>query len=61
MKNQKEELLTVGKIAEQLSIPAAKVKKAIQELGIEPTAKKGACNYFSKDVVPKIKKAIGGK
>jgi len=29
MKNQKEELLTVGKIAEQLSIPATKVKKAI--------------------------------
>lgn len=61
MKSQKEELLTVGKIAEQLSVPAAKVKKAIQELGIEPAAKKGACNYFSKNDVPKIKKALKGK
>ncbi|MEJ5304636.1 MAG: hypothetical protein WHV63_01720 [Ignavibacteria bacterium] len=61
MKNQKEELLTVGKIAEQLSVPAAKVKKAIQELGIQPTAKKGACSYFSKSDVPKIKKALTAK
>lgn len=58
MKSQKDELLTVGKIAEQLSVPAAKVKKAIQELGIQPTAKKGACNYYSKSEIIKIKKAI---
>lgn len=57
MKEQKE-LLTVGKIAEQLSVPAAKVKKAIQELGIQPTAKKGACSYYSKSDIPKIKKVI---
>jgi hypothetical protein len=60
MKNQKEELLTVGKIAEQLSIPAAKVKKAIQELGIQPTAKKGACNYFQKMLSLKLKKQLAG-
>lgn len=58
MKNQKEELLTVGKIAEQLSVSAAKVKKAIQELGIQPAAKKGACSYYSKSELAKIKKAI---
>lgn len=58
MAEQKQELLTVGKIAEQLSVPAAKVRKAIQELGIQPTAKKGACSYYSKSDVPKIKKAI---
>lgn len=57
MKEQ-QELLTVGKIAEQLSVPAAKVKKAIQELGIQPTAKKGACSYYSKSDITKIKKAI---
>lgn len=54
----REELLTVGKIAEQLSVPAAKVKKVIQELGIEPTVKKGNCNYYSKNELSKIKKAI---
>ncbi len=58
MKNQKEELLTVGKIAEQLSVPATKVKKAIQELGIQPAAKKGACSYYSKNDLTKIKQAI---
>jgi hypothetical protein len=61
MKNQKEELLTIGKIAEHLSVPSSKVKKAIQELGIQPTLKKGACNYFSKNDVQKIKKALIGK
>lgn len=58
MKSQKEELLTVGKIAEQLAVSAAKVKKAIQELGIQPAAKKGACSYYAKSEINKIKKAI---
>ncbi|MCX8057461.1 MAG: hypothetical protein N3F03_07635 [Ignavibacteria bacterium] len=58
MKSQKDELLTVGKIAEQLSVPAAKVKKVIQELGIQPALKKGACSYFSKNEIAKIKKAL---
>lgn len=58
MAEQKQELLTVGKIAEQLSVPAAKVKKAIQDLGIQPAAKKGSCSYYSKSDVSKIKKAL---
>lgn len=58
MKNQIEELLTVGKIAEQLAVPSAKVKKVIQELGIQAALKKGACSYFSKSELPKIKKAL---
>ncbi len=58
MKESKQELLTVGKIAEQLAVPATKVKKAIQELGIQPAAKKGACNYYAKSDLTKIKKAI---
>jgi hypothetical protein len=58
MTGSREELLTVGKIAEQLSVPAAKVKKAIQELGIQPAAKKGSCSYYSKNELTAIKKAI---
>ncbi|MGB9664556.1 MAG: hypothetical protein ACPL25_06525 [Ignavibacteria bacterium] len=58
MKNKKEELLTVGKIAELLSVSSAKVKKAVQDAGIQPALKKGACSYFSKNDIPKIKNAL---
>ncbi|MHB9053567.1 MAG: hypothetical protein ACYC5F_06220 [Thermoleophilia bacterium] len=52
------DLLTAGKIAAELGVSPAKVKKAIQELGLEPDAKKGACSYYSKAAVTKIKKQI---
>jgi hypothetical protein len=55
---EKTDLLTAGAIAATLSVPATKVKKAITDLKIKPAAKKGACSYFSKDVVPKIKAAL---
>jgi hypothetical protein len=54
----KTDLLTAGKIAAQLGVPGAKVKKAIQELGIKPDAKKGVCNYYSKATVSKLKSAL---
>lgn len=56
MVEQKQELLTVGKIAEQLSVPAAKVKKAIQELGIKPTAKKVLAVIIRKVIYQRLKK-----
>jgi len=52
------EMLTAGNIAKQLSVSDAKVKKAIQELKIKPAAKKGVCNYYSKDTVSKVKAAL---
>ena len=48
-------LLTAGNIAKQLSVSDAKVKKALQQLGVNPAAKKGICNYYSKDVLAKVK------
>lgn len=51
-------LLTAGNIAKQLKVSDAKVKKAIQQLGIKPKAKKGVCNYYSADTVTKIKTAL---
>ncbi len=51
-------LLTAGNIAKTLGVSDAKIKKAIQVLGIKPDAKKGVCNYYSKDVVKKIKGAL---
>ena len=48
-------LLTAAAIAKDLSVSDAKVKKAIKELAIEPTAKKGVCNYYSAEAAAKIK------
>ncbi len=58
MKNEKTDLLTAGNIAKQLAVTDAKVKKAIQELGLKPAAKKGVCNYYPKDTIAKIKSII---
>ncbi len=52
------DLLTAGTIAKSIGVSDAKVKKAIQELKIKPVAKKGVCNYYSKDVVTKVKGAL---
>lgn len=58
MPTEKIDLLTAGNIAKQLKVSDAKVKKAIQELKIKPTAKKGVCNYYSADAVTKIKSTL---
>lgn len=50
--------LTSGKIAEQLGASPAKVKKAIESLGIEPTAKKGVCCLYDAAAVKKIAGAL---
>jgi hypothetical protein len=52
------DLLTVGNIAKTLGVSDAKVKKAIQTLGIKPQAKKGVCSYYGKDAVAKVKSAL---
>lgn len=57
MANEKQELLTAGKIAQELGISGAVVSKTIKALNIQPTMKKGACSYYSKDVIKKIKAA----
>jgi hypothetical protein len=53
------DLLTAAKIAQQLKVSDAKVKKAIAALGLAPAAKKGVCNLYDKGVVAKVKKALG--
>jgi len=40
-------LLTASAMAKDLGVSDAKVKKAIQELGLVPAAKKGCCTYFT--------------
>lgn len=55
MAESKSEHLTAANIAKTLGVSDGKVKKAITELGIQPAAKKGVCNYYAKDAVAKIK------
>ena len=58
MATQGTDLYTAGNIAKTLSVSDTKVKKAIQELGIKPVAKKGVCSYYSKDAIAKVKAAL---
>ena len=53
-----DDLLTAGNIAKELGVSDGKVKKAITELALQPKTKKGACSYYSRDDLPKIKAAI---
>ncbi len=52
------DLYTAGKIAQELSVPGAKVKKAIEQLKLKPVAQKGVCSYYSKDTIAKVKAAL---
>ena len=54
-----QDLLTAGAIAKALGLPDAAVKKTIKALALEPKAKKGACNDYGREVLPKIKAAAG--
>ena len=58
MKSTTENLITCGDIVKELGVSDAKVKKAIKELGIMPKAKKGVCNYYSRDELVKIRQTL---
>jgi hypothetical protein len=58
MTNEKTDLLTAANMAKALGVSDARVKKAIQVLGIKPQAKKGVCNYYSKDTLARIKASL---
>jgi hypothetical protein len=55
---KQDDLLTAGNIAKELGVSDGKVKKAITELALQPKAKKGACSYYSRDDLAKIKAAV---
>lgn len=54
-KSQDENMLSAAKWAERFGVSAAKVKKAIEKLEIEPDMKKGRCAYYSEESAMKIK------
>ena len=53
-----DEQITAANIAKELGASPAKVKKAIDDLKLQPVAKKGVCSYYSRDQVRKIKGAL---
>ncbi len=55
---EKKDLFTAGDIAKALKTSDAKVKKAIKDLAIQPTTKRGVCNLYAPDVVTKVKAAV---
>lgn len=54
-----QDLITAANLAKNLGLSDTKVKKAIKELGIEPTVKKGVCGYYGPEAVAKVKAALG--
>jgi hypothetical protein len=52
------EQLSPAKIAEALGASPAKVKKAIESLGLQPSSKKGVCSFYDAASVAKIKAAL---
>ena len=55
---KQEDLLTSGGIAKELGVSDSKVKKVLKELAIQPKAKKGICNFYSREALAKIKSAL---
>jgi plasmid maintenance system antidote protein VapI len=58
MAENKEEMLSTGKVATKLGVSPAKIKKIIQELEIQPDMKKGNCAYFGADAQKKIESKL---
>ncbi len=51
-------LYTASAMAKHLGASEAKVKKAIQDLGLAPTAKKGCCAYYAAEEMTKLKAVL---
>jgi len=60
MADKKPELLSAGKIGKEIGASAAKVKKAIETLSLEPANIRCGCKYYDKAQVQQIKKTIEG-
>ena len=60
MATKKDELLSAGKLSKEMGFSAAKVKKAIEQLNLEPDNVRCGCKYYSTKHIPKLKKAIEG-
>jgi hypothetical protein len=51
-------MLTAAKLAESLQVSQGKVKKLIDQLGIEPDDVKGACKYYGPSARKKLESEL---
>ena len=58
MTTDTKDLLTAGSLAKLLGVSDAKIKKAIVQLKLEPTAKKGCCNLYAPESLKKIQDVL---
>ena len=56
--DKKDDLISAGNIAKELGLSDAKVKKAIKDLDLQPTAKRGVCNFYSRADLERVKAAL---
>ena len=57
MAGKTPELYTAAKLAEQLGLAAGKVKKLLDENGIQPDEIKKGCKYYGAAALKKLKAA----
>lgn len=61
MATQKDEnLLTAAALAKKIGASPAKVKKAIEEAGIQPVKVRCGCSYYSADDAAKVETRLKG-
>ena len=51
-------LLTASAMAKELGVSDGKVKKAITEIGLVPTSKKGCCTCYAAEDLAKLKAVL---
>lgn len=54
-----EGMLSAGKISKEVGASAAKVKKAIEKLNLEPAKVHCGCKYYDQTQIAQIKKEVG--
>lgn len=58
MPTESPALMTAGAMAKELSVSDARLKKAILQQGLVPSAKKGCCNYYTVEDLKKLKAVL---
>jgi hypothetical protein len=54
-----KETVTAAVIAKELGVSDAKVKKAIEALGIAPAAMRGICKLYSPETIEAVRAKLG--
>ncbi len=58
MAKKTDGMFSAGKIGKQIGVSAPKVKKAIEQLGVEPDLVYCGCNYYTEETMKKIEKTV---